>query len=53
MSDYYRNVNLDLLNRIPEQATSVLEIGCGSGWLGAAFKAKNPSCQYFEIEIIE
>jgi 2-polyprenyl-3-methyl-5-hydroxy-6-metoxy-1,4-benzoquinol methylase len=53
MSDYYRNVNLDLLNRIPEQATSVLEIGCGSGWLGAAFKAKNPSCQYFGIEILE
>ena len=51
MSDYYRNVNEDLLNRIPPRSKNVLEIGCGSGWMGAAFKSKNPSSKYFGIEI--
>lgn len=51
MSDYYRNVNEDLLNRIPPSSKNVLEIGCGSGWMGAAFKSKNPSSKYFGIEI--
>ena len=53
MSDYYRNVNQDLLNRIPANAKRVLEIGCGSGWMGAAFKARNPSTAYFGIELFE
>lgn len=52
MSNYYSNVNLDLLNRIPVNARRVLEIGCGSGRMGRAFKARNPSAQYFGIEIL-
>lgn len=53
MSDYYRNVNLDLLNKIPTNSNCILEIGCGSGWMGEAFKAKNPSAKYFGIELFE
>ena len=53
MSNYYRNVNQELFSKIPPGSRRVLEIGCGSGWMGAAFKAENPDCQYFGIEIVE
>lgn len=39
-----------LLQRIPVTARAVLELGCGSGALGAAFKAINPSCLYVGVE---
>ena len=47
---YYSNVNQDLLARIPLTARSVLEFGCGAGSLGAAYKLRNPSAQYFGVE---
>ena len=47
---YYRNVNPDLLNRIPLNARTVVEVGCGSGALGAAYKLRNPSVRYLGIE---
>lgn len=47
---YHDRVNPDLLARIPIQARAVLEIGCGSGALGAAFKARNPETVYVGVE---
>lgn len=49
---YYDRVNRDLLQRIPVTARAVLEVGCGAGALGAAFKAINPTCHYVGIETV-
>ena len=48
---YYGNVNPDLLSRIPLSASRVLEIGCGSGSLGRAYKLRNPSAIYCGLEL--
>jgi len=50
MSVYPDYPNPDLLDRIPLDATSVLDVGCASGALGYAFKRRNPSARYFGIE---
>ena len=50
--DYFGNINPDLLNRIPQSASRVLEIGCGSGALGAAYKTLNPMSTYVGIEYV-
>ncbi len=47
---YHDRVNPDLLARIPLQARAVLEVGCGTGVLGAAFKARNPDTFYVGVE---
>ena len=47
---YYRNVNPDLLDRIPLNAQTVVEVGCGSGALGRAFKLRNPQVHYIGVE---
>jgi 2-polyprenyl-3-methyl-5-hydroxy-6-metoxy-1,4-benzoquinol methylase len=52
LNTYYANINFDLLNRIPLSAQYVLEIGCGQGKLGAAFKSRQPLCKYFGIELM-
>ena len=52
LNTYYANINLDLLNRIPLSAQNVLEIGCGQGRLGAAFKGKQPLVKYFGVELM-
>jgi len=38
---------------MPLTAASVLEIGCGDGNLGRAYKARNPSVFYMGIELFE
>ena len=49
---YYEQANPDLLYRIPVDATTVLEIGCGAGGLGRAYKAINPNVTYIGIEVV-
>ena len=45
------NHNRDLLAFIPGNARHVVEVGCNSGALAAAYKAINPSCFYEGIEL--
>ena len=49
---YYEQVNPDLLYRIPATSSAVLEVGCGSGALGRAFKSINPNTTYIGIELM-
>ncbi|AHJ64123.1 SAM-dependent O-methyltransferase [Granulibacter bethesdensis] len=42
--------NPDILDRIPLSARIVLDVGCGSGALGAAYKQINPAARVFGIE---
>jgi SAM-dependent methyltransferase/glycosyltransferase involved in cell wall biosynthesis len=50
---YYEGANPDLLYRIPVNACVVLEVGCGAGGLGAAYKAINPNVTYIGLEYME
>ena len=49
---YYEQANPDLLYRIPVNAKAVLEIGCGAGALGEAYKAINPNATYVGVELM-
>tara|TARA_B100001939_G_scaffold344852_1_gene360229 strand:+ start:1436 stop:3151 length:1716 start_codon:yes stop_codon:yes gene_type:complete len=49
---YYEQANPDLLHRIPVNASAVLEVGCGAGALGRAFKSINPNTTYIGIELM-
>ena len=42
--------NADLLQRIPLTARSVLDVGCGTGRLGAAYRRLNPRARLLGIE---
>lgn len=50
---YYDSVNPDLLSSIPQNASFVLEVGCGAGALGEAYKRANQSCMYYGMELVE
>lgn len=52
-SSYYAQANPDLLCRIPVQAATVVEVGCGAGALGAAYKAIHPQCTYIGVEVVQ
>ena len=52
MDSYYGNINHDVLRKIPVQSARVLEIGCGMGRLGQAFKARVPDSAYFGVELM-
>ena len=52
MDSYDSNINHDVLRKIPVQSARVLEIGCGLGRLGQAFKARVPDSAYFGVELM-
>jgi SAM-dependent methyltransferase len=50
MFRYPDNVNHDLLERIPLSAGVVLDVGCNTGALGAAYRRFNPRARLLGIE---
>ncbi len=50
MPSYPDTPNADLLDRIPLDARIVLDVGCGAGALGAAYRRLNPSARLLGIE---
>jgi SAM-dependent methyltransferase len=50
---YYDRVNPDLLVMIPASARAVLEVGCGTGALGAEFLRGQPQARYYGVEMNE
>lgn len=51
--DYFDQVNQELLRRLPRGVGRLLEVGCGTGSLGAAYKQDNPAAEYWGIELYE
>jgi SAM-dependent methyltransferase len=45
-------VNHNLLGLVPEGVERVVEVGCSSGAMGAAFLAVHPQCEYIGIEVV-
>lgn len=52
-NDYFSRVNPELLARIPFNCQRILEIGCGAGSLGRAYRARHPDAAYFGVELFE
>ncbi len=50
MPQYPDVYNPDLLERIPLDARLILDVGCATGALAAAYKRRNPACRYVGIE---
>jgi SAM-dependent methyltransferase len=51
MSAYHDVVNQDLLDRIPLTAKVVVDVGCSSGALGAAYRRLNPRARVLGLEM--
>ncbi len=51
MSSYVDALNHDLLDRIPLDAKVVLDVGCGTGALGAAYRRLNPRARVLGLEM--
>ncbi|MBO9998540.1 MAG: methyltransferase domain-containing protein [Cyanobacteria bacterium SID2] len=49
--EYYDRINPQLLEFIPDDARSIVEIGCGTGAVGRAFKEKHPEAKYVGVEL--
>ena len=48
----HEGVNEDLLGLVPGGVERVVEVGCSSGAMGAAFLSRNPDCEYIGIEVV-
>ena len=48
---YFDRINPDILKKIPSDAGTVLEIGCGAGALASEYRKINPLCTYYGIDL--
>lgn len=48
---YYDGLNTKLLEAIPPDARSVLELGCANGRLGGAFKERHPQATWWGVDV--
>lgn len=48
---YYDRINHQLLESIPKNLGRIIEVGCGTGSLGAAYKQDNPNSEYIGLEL--
>ncbi len=48
---YYDRINHQLLESIPKNLGRIIEVGCGTGALGAAYKKNNPNSEYIGLEM--
>jgi SAM-dependent methyltransferase len=49
--DYFGHINPDLLRWLPDEASQIVEIGCGAGALGAEYKRRCPQVRYVGVEM--
>ncbi|PPT05276.1 putative glycosyltransferase [Geitlerinema sp. FC II] len=49
--EYYDRINHQLLDALPIDVGRIIEIGCGTGALGHAYKQKHPNTEYIGIEL--
>ena len=49
--DYYNRVNPDLLQALPPDARTILEIGCGTGVMAREYRRINPLVRYLGVEM--
>ncbi len=49
---YFGSINPELFASVPVSAEHVLELGCGTGALGAAWKRHNPHGLWSAIEVV-
>jgi SAM-dependent methyltransferase len=50
-ASYPDYANPDVLEKLPLAARVIVDTGCGSGALGAAYLRRNPAAQYFGIDV--
>lgn len=50
---YYAFERPELVALVPESAARVLDVGCGSGALGAALKRRLPNCEVVGVEYVQ
>ena len=49
---YYNDRRWDVFSLVPSSVSSVLDVGCGEGWLGNMIKSTR-NCNIFGVELVE
>lgn len=52
-SRYFKNERIDLLEMVPREAKTILDLGCGEGCAGSKIKERDPGAKVYGVEIDE